>query len=166
MAQARVRVTVNGKRILRSHAVWNDNHPEDPILPGEVVHHDDENKKNDLPGNLLKMTDAKHRALHGKVIGKKLVQWMRDNPDKCSENVKRQWASRREKGTDSNPGAFGGREARIARNKARKGEKRTPEQKARQSQGLKDAFSKRTPEWRSEKMRRAWETRRKNAPRG
>ncbi|KKN56728.1 hypothetical protein LCGC14_0569570 [marine sediment metagenome] len=27
----------------KSHIVWNVHHPDDPILPGEVIHHKDEN---------------------------------------------------------------------------------------------------------------------------
>lgn len=35
-----------------------------PLLPGEIVHHDDENKRNNHPDNLIVMTQSEHIRLH------------------------------------------------------------------------------------------------------
>lgn len=57
----------NGKPryIQRSHHVWNQAHPDDPVLPGEEVHHIDLDKQNDDPGNLKKLPKPEHHRLHG-----------------------------------------------------------------------------------------------------
>ncbi len=46
--------------------VWNEYHPDDPIIPGDgcVIHHEDENPWNDSPNNLQKMTDVQHKKHH------------------------------------------------------------------------------------------------------
>lgn len=95
--QTRVRVTVNGKRMLRSHAVWNENHPDDPVKPGEVVHHKDENKWNDSPGNLEKMSQAGHKSFHGNLGSEALRKWRKENPEKAREHgIKRALALKKE----------------------------------------------------------------------
>ena len=83
--QTRVRVTVNGKRMLRSHAVWNETHPDDPVKPGEIVHHKDENKLNDSPGNLEKWTGTRHKSFHGNLGSEALRKWRVANPEKARE---------------------------------------------------------------------------------
>lgn len=35
-----------------------------PLLPGEIVHHKDENKRNNVPDNLEVMTQSRHAMLH------------------------------------------------------------------------------------------------------
>lgn len=35
-----------------------------PLLPGEIVHHIDHNKRNNAPDNLLVMTQSEHARLH------------------------------------------------------------------------------------------------------
>jgi hypothetical protein len=50
--------------VLRSHFVWAQTHPADPILPGEHIHHLDRNWRNDAPANLAKMPASKHSRLH------------------------------------------------------------------------------------------------------
>lgn len=35
-----------------------------PLLPGEIVHHEDLDKRNNAPGNLEVMTQAEHARLH------------------------------------------------------------------------------------------------------
>ena len=48
----------------RSHVVWNQAHPDDPVRPGEEIHHIDGNRLNDVPENLLKVTREEHQRLH------------------------------------------------------------------------------------------------------
>lgn len=74
----------NGKRIKAAHVIWDLTHPENPIKKGEVIHHKDENKKNDSPSNLIKLTKAKHDELHA-IIRQPLKQWQKDNPEKVKE---------------------------------------------------------------------------------
>lgn len=50
--------------IPRSHWVWNQHHPNDPVQPGEHVHHIDLNKLNDDPTNLQKMSVSDHLSHH------------------------------------------------------------------------------------------------------
>lgn len=40
-----------------------------PPLPGMVIHHEDENKTNNDPANLVEMTQAEHARLHGMARG-------------------------------------------------------------------------------------------------
>lgn len=35
-----------------------------PLRPGEIVHHIDQNKRNNAPNNLMVMTQSEHAALH------------------------------------------------------------------------------------------------------
>ena len=56
----------NGVFLTKSHLVWNENHPDDPVKEGEVVHHKDNNPTNDHPDNLEKMTRAQHMSFHAK----------------------------------------------------------------------------------------------------
>jgi len=79
--------------ITNSHYVWNKHHPEDPIEKGGngfVIHHKDENKKNDDISNLVKMSDFKHRSLHSKGGANALAKWRKENPEKWLE-VQRNW---------------------------------------------------------------------------
>lgn len=71
----------------RSHWVWNQNHPDDPVRPGEHVHHVDGNKLNDDPSNLQKLSAVEHLSLHSKELSpEQRSQWMRAyhraNPNK------------------------------------------------------------------------------------
>jgi hypothetical protein len=50
--------------IQRSHAIWNETHPDDPVLDGEEVHHKDRNPGNDAIENLQKMTVSDHHRMH------------------------------------------------------------------------------------------------------
>jgi hypothetical protein len=56
----------NGKQVwvARSHVVWNAAYPDDPVLPGEEVHHKDRNKGNDAIDNLVKMNASEHHRQH------------------------------------------------------------------------------------------------------
>lgn len=54
--------------IQRSHHVWNQHHPDDPILPGEYIHHVDHNRFNDAPANLRKLRAGEHQSYHAKRI--------------------------------------------------------------------------------------------------
>ena len=48
----------------RSHWVWNETHPDDPVMPGEYVHHVDHNPDNDDPANLMKLAVDDHQSYH------------------------------------------------------------------------------------------------------
>jgi hypothetical protein len=58
------RVDGKPKYIARAHCVWNQAHPDDPVLPGDEVHHIDHNKQNDAPENLMKMNGKDHAIFH------------------------------------------------------------------------------------------------------
>jgi hypothetical protein len=47
--------------------VWNMNHPDDPILPDEIIHHINENHNDNRPENLTKIKKSEHLALHNKL---------------------------------------------------------------------------------------------------
>lgn len=51
--------------IQRYQYVWNTAHPNDPVMPGEIVHHRDEDKQNDDLSNLEKITQSEHARRHG-----------------------------------------------------------------------------------------------------
>jgi hypothetical protein len=73
---------INGEKIPRAYLVWNKYHPENPVKPGEVIHHINENKLDDKIENLQKMTDSEHRRLHGKEIGaRKLKEFREQHPE-------------------------------------------------------------------------------------
>lgn len=61
-----VRVWNGTKYIPRSHAVWNAAHPNDPILPGEHIHHSNRIRDDDRPENLQKIAAGDHNSLHHK----------------------------------------------------------------------------------------------------
>ncbi len=52
----------------RSHYVWNKSHPDDPVMPGQIVHHKNRNSIDDSPENLAKFSNnSEHiRKAHGK----------------------------------------------------------------------------------------------------
>lgn len=54
------------KYLAKHHRIWNENNPNDKISTGDgcIIHHKDENPKNNSPDNLLKMTDIEHRKHH------------------------------------------------------------------------------------------------------
>ena len=58
-----------------AHNAWNKYHPDDPIFKGggNVIHHIDNNNKNNCLDNLQKMTRAEHTILHntGRVTSEK-----------------------------------------------------------------------------------------------
>jgi len=51
--------------IQRYQYVWNTAHPEDPVLPGDVIHHINEDRTDDRLENLEKTTQSKHAREHG-----------------------------------------------------------------------------------------------------
>jgi len=52
------------RRILRSHAVAQRQILHRLLLPNEVVHHCDHDKRNDAPENLQVMTHRQHSSIH------------------------------------------------------------------------------------------------------
>ena len=76
----RKKVTIDGKRVYRSHAVWNEGHPDNSVREGEVIHHKDGDKENDNPTNLEKLPDPKHRSLHGEGGRRALLKWKQKHP--------------------------------------------------------------------------------------
>jgi hypothetical protein len=73
-----------------SHAVWNETHPNDPIVEGDgyLIHHKDLNHNNDSPDNLQKVTRAEHNKIHHKG---KFVVHSDTTKDKIRETVKQAW---------------------------------------------------------------------------
>lgn len=61
-----VLVSVSGKRQMRSHAIWSAAYPDDPILPGETIHHRNRVRDDDRIENLEKLPLTVHTALHHK----------------------------------------------------------------------------------------------------
>lgn len=78
-------VFANDSRMPRAHWVWLQTYPDDPILKGEVIHHKDEDKENDSPENLQKMTDPDHRSLHSGSGVKALNRWRKKNPEEAKK---------------------------------------------------------------------------------
>jgi hypothetical protein len=54
----------------RAVLVWSEAHPGEEILSGEVIHHVDVSKDNDVPENLVKMANADHVSLHRGLVVK------------------------------------------------------------------------------------------------
>ena len=55
-----------GRDRYRSHLVWNEAHPEDPIdTTKHVIHHIDHVTDHDVPSNLEKLTRSEHMKAHG-----------------------------------------------------------------------------------------------------
>ena len=137
--KCRYKITVNGKRIPRSHYTWNLNHPEDPVLPGEIIHHVDHNYQNDDISNLQKFTDKQHRVAEMKNIRRTT------GPVKVSpEQAKKGYAGMKQYYLD-HPEEYAilmerRRQATIAANKRRIGEKRSNEWKQQQSNRLKEQW--------------------------
>jgi endogenous inhibitor of DNA gyrase (YacG/DUF329 family) len=50
--------------ILRYHLVWNEAHPDDPVLPGQIIHHLNDDSTDDRIENLAKMTQSEHARAH------------------------------------------------------------------------------------------------------
>lgn len=50
--------------ILRSHLVWDRAHPDDPVMPGEIIHHKDNDSLNDTLENLEKLPSQREHARH------------------------------------------------------------------------------------------------------
>ena len=75
---ARRNGTANSWTIRRSHLVWNENHPQNPVLPGEHVHHINGIRDDDRPENLLRMDSSEHlRMPKGKHHHKILLEGVR-----------------------------------------------------------------------------------------
>ena len=75
-------ISVNGKVLKRAHFIWRSLHPNDPIMKREIIHHKDENKRNDKPRNLEKMTKVEHDRLHT-FKRQPLLQWKKEHPLKA-----------------------------------------------------------------------------------
>ena len=48
----------------RSHFVWNTAHPNDPVIPGQLIHHINEDSEDDRLENLEKMASQVAHARH------------------------------------------------------------------------------------------------------
>lgn len=70
--------------VLRYHMVWMKSHPDDPILPGQVIHHINHNPSDDRPENLMKLTKREHEELHAPENPQRLANWLRRGRPTCS----------------------------------------------------------------------------------
>lgn len=52
--------------IPRSHLVWNEHNPGDPVTPGYQIHHRNRITDDDRVENLEKMLRSEHLAMHGR----------------------------------------------------------------------------------------------------
>lgn len=50
----------------RSHYVWNDHHPEDPVMPGDHIHHRNHVRDDDWIDNLEKLPGSEHLRMHAR----------------------------------------------------------------------------------------------------
>lgn len=72
------RVDGKPKYMQRSHWVWNQAHPDDPVQPGEHIHHIDHDKTNDDIANLQKLSATEHAELHaGEIVNYERSRRMR-----------------------------------------------------------------------------------------
>ena len=69
--------------VTESRYVWWLNHPEDPILTGEVIHHINLNRQDNRIENLAKLPWSGHSKLHQDIKTGKFQRMMelRDTPD-------------------------------------------------------------------------------------
>jgi hypothetical protein len=76
-------IRVNSKVMPRAHVVWNKYYPDDLVKKGEMIHHINENPRDDRICNLKKMTKTEHMKIHGPKNGfktiVKLKKWREDN---------------------------------------------------------------------------------------
>lgn len=64
-SDGRVMVRVaTGVYRLRYRVVWDETHPDDPLLPGEIIHHINHVPSDDRPENLMKMRQGAHAREH------------------------------------------------------------------------------------------------------
>lgn len=71
-------------RLLRSHYVWMKANDTWEIPLGYVVHHDDHDRENDTPKNLILMTESEHNRLHrelAKEIGGQTFRGRKHKPE-------------------------------------------------------------------------------------
>lgn len=54
--------------VSRSHYVWDQENPDDLVMPGEHIHHLDGDKSNDAVENLQKMQASEHLSYHARQI--------------------------------------------------------------------------------------------------
>lgn len=103
------RVDGKPRYIQRSHWVWLQHHPDDPILPGQEIHHKDDNRLNDDIDNLEKLWKRDHEALHGErnkrgaaqtcpICGRDFYRPPSQHAETCSKSCasKLRWQRRRE----------------------------------------------------------------------
>lgn len=48
----------------RYRTAWNDAHPNDPLMPGEHIHHMNHDRSDDRPENLMKLSASAHAHEH------------------------------------------------------------------------------------------------------
>ncbi len=56
----------DGEKVRSAHRVVKEKELGRPLLPTEIVHHEDENKQNNDPGNLDLMNNSDHSRMHMK----------------------------------------------------------------------------------------------------
>lgn len=59
-------IRIDGRYVMRSRVVWSETNPDDPLLPGEVIHHINRVRDDDRPENLQKFRTHAEHTLHHK----------------------------------------------------------------------------------------------------
>lgn len=68
-----IRIRVNGKRVLLHRYIF-EKHVR-PLEPDEIVHHKNENKRDNRPENLAAMSRAEHLAEHGYFLSNRFYKY-------------------------------------------------------------------------------------------
>ncbi|GAG50015.1 unnamed protein product [marine sediment metagenome] len=79
------RKRVGGKMVRNARYVWDKTHPKDKLKKGEVVHHKNENKKDDRPSNLAKKKDGAHKSHHSVHGVKALARYRKEQKAKTTK---------------------------------------------------------------------------------
>lgn len=73
--------------IRRSHYVWNKSHPDNLVRPGQIIHHNNGNPKDDRPENYTKVNShSEHMKFHRDEISRRItIRNLTNNPRKKNQ---------------------------------------------------------------------------------